>query len=99
MSNNFPNNISELPKTPYYAILTETSVCIPGDERSRTNPGHGYPAFTSYYWSMQVFPDKIAWEKEIIRRSSTKRTYGSNNWQAVKVEPANITITVAVDVK
>ena len=29
-----------------YAVVYAKRTCIPGDERSRTNPGHGYPAYT-----------------------------------------------------
>jgi hypothetical protein len=30
----------------FYAVTYENSITIPGDERSRTNPGHGYPEHT-----------------------------------------------------
>jgi hypothetical protein len=36
-------SLSQIPVVPHFAILRTTSVTIPGDERSRTNPGHGYP--------------------------------------------------------
>lgn len=29
-----------------FLLVTEDSIYIPGDERSRTNPGHGYPEST-----------------------------------------------------
>jgi hypothetical protein len=29
-----------------YAVIEETHTTIPGDERSRTHPGHGYPEHT-----------------------------------------------------
>lgn len=32
-----------------HAVLYEESEYIEGDERSRTNPGHGYPAHTRTY--------------------------------------------------
>lgn len=34
----------QCPKGPHFAILTFGSVHTAGDERSRTHPGHGYPA-------------------------------------------------------
>ena len=37
-----------------YAVIVERSVYIPGDERSRTNPGHGYPATTEYFQNSLV---------------------------------------------
>lgn len=47
----------EVPKDFHYAILLfdKQSVYIPGDERSRTNPGHGYPGGTEYYNTYQYF--------------------------------------------
>ncbi len=38
----------DIPDTPHYAVLIYkvVSVYIPGDERSRTHPGHGYPEHT-----------------------------------------------------
>lgn len=50
-----------------YAVIVEETIHIPGDERSRTNPGHGYPARTE---TKQVFlafgseDDFIDWVKE-----------------------------------
>jgi len=35
---------SHVPNYTHLAVLRFTSVNIPGDERSRTHPGHGYPA-------------------------------------------------------
>ena len=34
----------DMPSTLHPAVLVFDKVSIPGDERSRTNPGHGYPA-------------------------------------------------------
>ena len=37
-----------MPQTPHYAVLVYKvrRITIPGDERSRTHPGHGYPEHT-----------------------------------------------------
>lgn len=50
----------------YLAIYTE-SVFIPGDERSRTNPGHGYPERTEHYPVLKWFRD----DKELIDWADT----------------------------
>lgn len=38
----------DVPDVPHYVVLiySTTSIYVPGDERSRTNPGHGYPEHT-----------------------------------------------------
>ena len=48
------NSPSDFPSEPHLAIIEFGTIYIPGDERSRTNPGHGYPESTattmSYTW-------------------------------------------------
>jgi len=40
-----------------YLLITEVTVHIDGDERSRTHPGHGYPARDEHYQSVEKFED------------------------------------------
>lgn len=59
----------DAPKGPHFAIIlfkTE-SVWIPGDERSRTNPGHGYPEHTDTFNTSDyyAFLERATWEKAI----------------------------------
>lgn len=56
------------PGTTAYAILTFSTVYIPGDERSRTNPGHGYPASTETTSALYVCKDEEEWLSEIEKR-------------------------------
>jgi len=41
----------DVPEGHHFAVIifNAGSIQIPGDERSRTNPGHGYPAHTHSY--------------------------------------------------
>lgn len=41
-----------------YAVLTFGTIYIPGDERSRTNPGHGYPAESRTILDTTVFDNE-----------------------------------------
>lgn len=53
----------------HYLILIEKRTSVPGDERSRTHPGHGYPAHTVSSWSVMDFgEDRAAWEEEVRSR-------------------------------
>lgn len=67
---------NDVPKEHHYAVLVykSNSVYIPGDERSRTNPGHGYPASYETYDSFEhyVSQDKAEWEAFV------KALYSSN---------------------
>lgn len=64
---------SDIPKTEHYAIFESRSVYIPGDERSRTNPGHGYPASTEYFINYIAFLDEDSLMDYLKRKDSTER--------------------------
>lgn len=56
---------ADVPSEPHFAVIIykSQSVHIEGDGRSRTNPGHGYPAHTETYESFEhyVTTDKAVW--------------------------------------
>lgn len=62
-----------IPDGPHYAIMVieKKSIHVPGDERSRTHPGHGYPEHTETYTSVtyQSFADthqgQLEWEEAL----------------------------------
>jgi hypothetical protein len=58
----------DLPTGEHWVILTDRSIHIPGDERSRTNPGHGYPESTEHYVDYEMFEDEDAFKKELTER-------------------------------
>jgi hypothetical protein len=91
----WPKKVADLPDGEFYAILTPESVMIPGDERSRTHPGHGYPEHTVEHWSMQTFPTRESWEAEIVRL--TGLVFG-REFKAVVIKPAVIKTTMKVEV-
>ena len=48
-----------------YGIIETSSTFIPGDERSQTHPGHGYPAYTVHHEEITEFKTREEWEKWI----------------------------------
>lgn len=62
-------NKEQVPKKSHYAVLIykTQSVYHEGDERSRTHPGHGYPAYTEQINNFEhyVSEDKNDWESFI----------------------------------
>lgn len=92
----YPKAVADLPSGEFYAILYPESITIPGDERSRTNPGHGYPEHTVSHWSIETFPDRIKWEAEVKRLSGL--VY-KRDFKAVIIRPAKIKTTVSVEVE
>lgn len=41
-----------------FGVLETHTIHIPGDERSRTNPGHGYPAHDEHYQRLHEFANE-----------------------------------------
>lgn len=83
-----------IPDVPHFAIITTESVTIPGDERSRTHPGHGYPEHTVSYINYEMFTDEQKWKDKIAYL--VNRPY--SKFKAVRVTPAKISVNVDVDV-
>lgn len=91
----YVSKVSDIPKTPHFAILTNNSHYTPGDERSRTHPGHGYSASTDYYVSYEVYLTREKWEAAIVEKTEDK--FGASPpFIAVEVKPATITTQVKV---
>lgn len=67
------NNAQDFPSAKHYAIIIFDVKHIhhEGDERSRTNPGHGYPAYTETVNNFQYLSfdhndeGKTKWENKI----------------------------------
>ncbi len=89
-------NINDIPKEPHFAIITFVSVDIPGDERSRTNPGHGYPATTEYYTQYFAFPSNCRdiWELQIREMTARKLPF-----VPIVATPAVVQTSITVTVK
>lgn len=51
----FVSKPDQLPQGEHWAIIKGISVFIPGDERSKTNPGHGYPESTEHHITYQAY--------------------------------------------
>jgi len=71
------------------AVVITESTTIPGDERSRTHPGHGYPEHTVENQVFKEFKDRAQFEAWI--KDNMTRSYGRQKFQAyickkVKVE-------------
>ena len=80
--------------TEYFAVIFDKEVHHQGDERSRTHPGHGYPAYTENIPSIQEFlsqEDLLAWVKH-----EESLTYGKKTYRIIRCSPVTITTTIQV---
>lgn len=88
-----PKNV---PKTEHWAIITFDTITIPGDERSRTCPGHGYPEHTESVVRYEAFTDEVEWRMRVHLMEDTfinSKYPRERNWVAMKVKPATIKTT------
>lgn len=90
----FPKRIDELSNEPFYAILHPVSTHVPGDERSKTNPGHGYPEHIVQTWNIEVFDNKESWHDAIIRLEKANHKY-----KAIQAIPAKVSTETIVSIK
>jgi hypothetical protein len=85
------------PKVEHWAIFKFSTINIPGDERSRQAPGHGYPAHDEPVVNYEAYLDQAEWVAEVSRLESL--VFGDKNFFAVKIIPATITHKVTIEVK
>lgn len=56
---------SDIPSKDHWAIIEGSSYWTPGDERSRTNPGHGYPESTTPIVNYIAFTDEAEFKERV----------------------------------
>lgn len=85
------------PGMTYYGILNFSSITVPGDQRSRDYPGHGYPEHTVTSVDLQIYTKREAWEAEITRKMNNR--YDSGGWVPLILQRPAVKTTVTVDIK
>lgn len=80
----------------HFGIIESSSIYVPGDERSRTNPGHGYPGGSEAVITLKVTDNEAVWKEEIGQLTTARYNYRS--FKAVKITVAEVNISVDVKV-
>lgn len=75
-----------------YALIEKVSTYIPGDERSRTNPGHGYPEHYETSTRFAEFPNKQAL-LEYLERIGTSR---ASRLRIIKFQDVKVSVDITV---
>ena len=76
-----------------YILVTQKSRHIEGDERSRTNPGHGFPAHTENY---QVV-EEIENDEELMKKVKRLReSYGKPEFKVYRAEKLSMNFETVV---
>ena len=95
----YVQSLDKLPAGAHWVIFEGGSVHVEGDERSRTAPGHGYPAHTVSYLTYVAYTEEKHWLAEIEKREKAKPTWHREEYRAFKVYPAEIKRSVGVRVE
>jgi hypothetical protein len=73
-----------------YGVIYNVSIHHEGDERSRTHPGHGYPAYTENVETFKSFETEDLLKNWI--RTNKDKTY-----KVIKYEEVKVTLRLDVD--
>ena len=95
---NYISTKDKAQKAPHFAALIFTSVYIPGDERSRTNPGHGYPAENKSVVEYIAFDSREEMQKWVQDRETPRFGMAEKNYLIIEAKPLTVTVTAAVQV-
>ena len=90
----FVTTKGKFPDQPHWVILKFSSTYVPGDERSRTAPGHGYPAHSVPNVSYEAYLTEEKFLAAVQKLEEAE--YGHESYAALKVEPLKVTKTVSV---
>ena len=84
-------------ETPFqFAVIIERTVQHEGDERSRTHPGHGYPAYTETVHEFKEFKTEAEFRAWIEREENRK--YGRTTYRAIAFKPVVVSTTINIQI-
>jgi hypothetical protein len=93
----FVSKLEDIPNIECWVIISQTSVHVPGDERSRQAPGHGYPEHTDTYVTVyEVFTNEEEFKAELAHEVKSYQTYSSNRFRGFKLTPYTTRTVVEV---
>lgn len=94
------NSAEDMPRKAHFAIIVFDSqnVWIPGDERSRSAPGHGYPERTETFESFKYYAttSKREWEEFAKELYSTDKRGKFVAFEVGHVATIDVSVTISV---
>lgn len=80
----------------FFAAIVKEIIHIEGDERSRTNPGHGYPAHDIKIDKIIKFANKPAMEKWVEEQENYR--YAKKDYELICYTPLEVQTTTVIKV-
>lgn len=75
-----------------YIIIVKNTIHIPGDERSKRYPGHGYPAHTETRRIAEIYISKQEFEHRIKKLIENKEDFTAYEGRKLSI---NSTVTLS----
>jgi hypothetical protein len=91
----FATKVTDVPNQIHWVIIKNGQVYVPGDERSKTNPGHGYPAHTEHHLIYEVFLTK----EKFIEAITELENKNEKNYKTLQVNPISVTKEIKVSLQ
>jgi len=85
---------SDFPAAPHIAVLHFGSVYVPGDERSRQCPGHGYPEHYESVVTYIAFNDTPEGKEELRK---WVEQHQKDDYRIIEATPKNVKTKLVVD--
>ncbi len=80
-----------------YAAIVKSSYYVEGDERSRTNPGHGYPAHTVDHNDFVPFKDFEEMQNWVQYEELSK--YSKKSYKIIEYVELEVKTAITIEVK
>lgn len=93
---NYTSDLSKVPSTVHYAALEFSSIYVEGDERSRTNPGHGYPGHSESVVKYITFASKEEMEKWVEKKEKPSFGNPQHDYKIFEMKPLSVKLSVSV---
>lgn len=86
----------EIPPGKHFAALEFSTITIPGDERSRKNPGHGYPEEQRVVARYIQFDNEEAMKKWVMDKKSG---HDKENYCILEAQKLEVRLSMVVEVE
>jgi len=90
---------TKAPAESHFASLEFSTVFIPGDERSKSHPGHGYPDRHESVVKYIVFKDNEELQNYVERKENPSYGTPDKNYMVVEIKPLKVTKKISVDIE
>lgn len=84
----------KIPEQKHWAIITTNQIYIPGDERSRTNPGHGYPEHYEQTIKYESYTNFDSFKLAVARAYGAGKTF-----KIIEATPLSMEINQEIVIK